>query len=207
MSDLTNNSELNLKHTVTDEIQELGHEKSKDVKEAAKEIKGIIGDYESFFLDLLQRLSSAGIDIRGMPISHICYRVGSILEYESSRNNLKAFSMAYAEHPFGGRPVSEFVLKTPLDLGQGYSVPMVELLPNKEARAYPKGLENIGVLVGNLLAEFRKRYESLLTGVKDRSPSVQLPFITFENGSTIKFYDRSLKEIVESNGFEFKSTL
>lgn len=166
-------------------------------------IQEVIGDYKTFFLDLLERLSVVKIDVQDMPISHICYRVEDVTQYESVRGNLKTFSSAYAEHEFAGRLVSEFILKNPLDLGKGYSVLVVELLPPKSNTSYTRGLENFGMIVGKGLPEFKLKYKSILTGVKNRSLSCQPAYITFENAKTVKFYDRSLREIVETDGNKF----
>lgn len=166
-------------------------------------IEQVIGDYKSFFLDLLERLSGLRINIAGMSISHICYRVENKREYKGIRDKLKIFSTAYAEHKFGGRLVSEFILKNSLDLGKGYRTSMIELLPPKATTSYSRGLENIGVVVGKKLPKFKEKYKYALTGEKNRSPSVKPLFITFENSKTVKFYDRPLQEIIEADGFKF----
>jgi len=152
---------------------------------------------------LLERLAGVKIEIDGMVISHICYRVENKQEYDIVREQLKTFSKAFAEHEFGGRLVSEFILKVPLDLGKDYCTSVVELLPPKATSSYPRGLENIGVVVGKGLPEFKEKYKGVISGEKNRSPLVKPLFITFDNSKTVKFYDRSLQEIVEADGIKF----
>ena len=41
-------------------------------------IKMVIGDYQEFFSDLLHRMKKSGININGMPLSHLLYRTVTI---------------------------------------------------------------------------------------------------------------------------------
>jgi hypothetical protein len=41
-------------------------------------IQNLIGDYQHFFSDLLHRMKKSGIDINGMPLSHLLYRTTTI---------------------------------------------------------------------------------------------------------------------------------
>ena len=168
------------------------------------EIEQVIGDYKNFSSDLFKRLTAADINIQGLPLSHICYRVNNFEEYKIVSEQLKHFSRAWAEHEFGGRLVSEFILKNPLSLEEGGSVRVVELLPSKAGSSYSRGLQNIGIIVGKNLLEFNEKYKNVLTGIKNRSPHCKPSFITFENGKTAKFYDQSLENIVRSDGIVFK---
>jgi hypothetical protein len=49
-------------------------------------IEQIIGDYQTFFSDLLHRQRKVGININGMPLSHLLYRVTTIPEYDHYQN-------------------------------------------------------------------------------------------------------------------------
>lgn len=82
-------------------------------------IQEVIGDYQAFFLDLLQRLKQVGIDVQGIPINQLLYRVATIQEYESARDQLKAFCSEFVETEFNGRAVSILVLEKPLILDEG----------------------------------------------------------------------------------------
>lgn len=77
--------------------------------------------------------------------------------------------------------------------------------PHERYICTSRGLESIGVTIGDKLPEFIKRYDPVLTGVKDHGEHCQPAFITFDNDKTAKFYDISLREIVLLQGWEIAS--
>ena len=164
-------------------------------------IEHLIGDYQHFFSDLLYRLKNAGINMAGMPMSHLLYRVSTYPEYELLRDQLKELCSEFVETQFNGRAVSILILKKPLVLEDGFTVAMIELPAPRAAHMYPSGLESIGVVVGKTLPEFIARYCDVLTGVKDHGEYCQPAFITFDNDKTAKFYDISLRDIVKHQGW------
>ncbi len=163
----------------------------------------ILGDYNSFFSDLLNRTRAAGIPLKAMPIVQLLYRTQTIPEYESIRDQLKALSGEFVETQFNGRAVSVFILKKSLSMAEGFSASVIELPAPRSAHTYPSGLESVGFLLGNGLSEFKKEYKDVLTGEKDHGPICKPAFITFGNGKTAKFYDHTLQEIVLFEGWEF----
>jgi hypothetical protein len=44
-------------------------------------IQDLIGNYHALFSDLLHRMKKIGIDIAGMPLSHLLYRTSTMSEY------------------------------------------------------------------------------------------------------------------------------
>ncbi len=165
-------------------------------------IQNLIGHYEIFFSDLLLRMKQVGIQITGMPMSHLLYRTTTMPEYIELRDKLKNHCSEFVETQFNGRAVSILVLKDPLELQDGFTVSMIELPAPRAVHMYPSGLESIGVVVGKQLPAFIQQYHSVLTGVKDHGEHCQPAFITFENDKTSKFYDISLREIVRLQGWE-----
>lgn len=168
-------------------------------------IEHLIGDYKSFFVDLNRRSKEVGIDMHGMPMSHLLYRVREISEYETLRDQLKFFCREFVETQFNGRAVAVLVLEKPLVLEDGFSVSVIELPAPRAVHMYPSGLESIGVVLGKKLATFIARHHSALTGVKDHGQYCQPAFLTFDNEKTIKFYDHSLTEIVALQGWTIES--
>ncbi|HEV2523783.1 MAG TPA: VOC family protein [Gammaproteobacteria bacterium] len=164
-------------------------------------IEDIIGNYQTFFSDLLHRQKKIGIDMSGMPMSHLLYRTTTLPEYEKLRDQLKLYCKQFVETQFNTRAVSVLVLKNPLKLEDNVDVSVIELPAPREVHMYPSGLESIGVVVGKTLPEFIKKYNKVLTGVKDHGEHCQPAFITFENDKTSKFYDISLLEIVARQGW------
>lgn len=167
-------------------------------------IKDIIGSYDEFFSDLLHRMKKCGIDITGMPMSHLLYRTTTLPEYESLRDELKRLCSEFVETQFNGRAVSILILKNPLLLENGFTVSMIELPAPRPVHMYPSGLESIGVILGKKLPDFINRYHAILTGVKDHGQHCQPAFITFDNDKTAKFYDISLREIVILQGWKIE---
>lgn len=167
-------------------------------------IEQAIGDYQIFFSDLLHRQKKIGIDIHGMPLSHLLYRVTTIPEYKALRDQFKLFCSEFVETQFNGRAVSILVLKEALILEDGFTASVIELPAPRSAHMYPSGLESIGVVVGNKLPEFIKQYNDVITGIKDHGQYCQPAFITFDNHKTSKFYDISLKEIVALQGWQLE---
>lgn len=169
------------------------------------EVKKIIGDYQSFFSDLLYRQKKVGIDMTGMSMSHLLYRTTTIPEYEELRDQLKLFCREFVETQFNGRAVSVLILKEPLVLEDGFLVSAIELPAPRPVHMYPSGLESTGVVVGKKLPEFIKRHKEVLTGIKEHGQYCQPAFITFDNDKTAKFYDIPLTEIVVLQGWKFEA--
>ena len=168
------------------------------------DIKNIIGDYEFFFSDLLYRLKGMNIDVAGIPISHFSFRTETDSEYQKMLSELKIFCKEFSDIQFNGRAVSVLILKDPLVLRDGFDVSVLELLAPRSVHMYTSGLESIGLILGKKLPEFNGKHRSELTGTKDHGIYCQPSFITFDNNKTAKFYDISLKEIVELDGWKFE---
>lgn len=169
-----------------------------------KDIEKIIGDYKKFFSDLHERLMEVGIDIKGKPLIQLLYRTSTLSEYQKIRDDLKIFCREFVETDFNDRLVAIIILKKPLKLEDGFSVDMIELTSPRTAHLYPSGLESFGVFLGDKLSSFKKKYQKVLTGVKDHGVYCKPAFITFDNGKTVKFYDITLKEIILREGWYFE---
>ena len=167
-------------------------------------IENIIGDYRAFFYDLLRRSKKTGISMSGMAMSHLLYRVVTLPEYEQMRDQIKIHCRGFVETQFNGRAVSILILKEPLLLHDGFEVSMIELPAPRSVHMYPSGLESIGTVVGKKLPEFIKKYNDVLTGIKDHGQHCQPAFVTFDNEKTIKFYEISLEEIVMLQGWQIE---
>ena len=156
-------------------------------------IQNLIGDYPTFFSDLLHRMQRVNIDISGLPLSHLLYRTETLPEYLALRDRLKNYCSEFVETQFNNRAVSILILRVPLFLEDGFTVTMIELPAPRAAHMYPSGLESIGVIVGKKLPEFIQKHDSVLTGIKEHGEHCQPAFITFDNDKTAKFYDISLQ--------------
>lgn len=163
----------------------------------------IIGDDSQFYTDLLENVSKKNIPVASFPLSHLCFRVATMQEYEKTHNELKHVSNAYSQHVYNDRPFSIFILKIPRTYSKLQSVSLIELPSPKPSHPYSTGLEHIGFVVGESLADFKKKYSTVLDGEKDRGKFMQPGYISFSNGTTAKFYERSLYETVLLEGNVF----
>ncbi len=167
----------------------------------------ILGDFAGFYEQQYQRLLALGIDIRGLPLSHLAFRTKTIEEYLEIRNQLEPFCSANVENIWGGRPISKMELKTPLVLSREASTSLIELIPPEHADEYQDvyklGLEHIGIVLGEEFENFGKQCAPLITGQQDQGPFCNPFFITFEDQSNVKFYLRSLKEVCILEGKHF----
>ena len=163
----------------------------------------ILGDYRSFFADLRQRITAAGIDIAGCPLSHLAFRTATPCEYRQVQEQLKPWCRANVENEWNGRPIDKLLLAEPLVLDDDYTVSLIELIPPPHREDWPLGLEHLGVVIGESFDDFTREHEAKFTGRQDQGPYCQPAYITFGNGLTVKFYRWSLGDVVEMEGRPF----
>jgi hypothetical protein len=89
------------------------------------------------------------------------------------------------------------VLSEPLDVLDGTPVSRIELIPPVHQRVYRMGLEHLGVVVGDELAEFSRVPRDVLTGQQFQSADVDPAYILFGDFTHVKFYRRSFFDVVE----------
>lgn len=104
-------------------------------------LKQVLGDYNQFLDRLLMHLGSIA---SGRQIDHICYRVETADQYESTKALLLGFGCLLTESLVGGRPISIIQLTTPIQHG-GFTIPFIELPSPKEGSHYNGGLEHAEV--------------------------------------------------------------
>jgi predicted metalloenzyme YecM len=162
-------------------------------------IEDIIGDYRAFTALQRDRLATRGIDIAPYELSHLAYRVPEWDEYVRLRTLLEGHAIANRENVWNGRPISLIVLREPLEVLDGKTVPMIELIPPVHQRVYKMGLEHLGVVVGDTFDAFVETHKPVLTGQQFQGPnSVPDPvYILMEDFTHVKFYRLSLQASVE----------
>ncbi len=163
----------------------------------------IIGEYKSFFDDLYDRLKAVGIDITGYPLSHLGIKFASFEEYNNTRDALKSFSRSFAENEHNGRPVAFMWLKEPLQLSHDFTCELLELMPPKPNNQYPTGLEHLGVIIGKELDKFGITHQAVLSGRQNQGPINKPFYISFDNGTRVKFYNLSMQEVLAGEGSSF----
>ena len=161
-------------------------------------MKRIIGDYQAFFSLQLGRLNDIRIDISGCELSHLAYRTETYDEYLRTRERIEKHCTSNIEKVWNGRPISIMQLEEPLDLGDGFEIRMIELIPPVHRRVYKMGLEHVGVVIGDSVDEFSRMHRAELTGQQFQSELCQPYYVTFfEDFTMVKFYRIPLLEVCE----------
>jgi predicted metalloenzyme YecM len=162
-------------------------------------IEDIIGDYRAFAAQQRDRLLARGIDIAPYELSHIACRVPEWDQYLRVRTQLERYARANRENVWNGRPISLIVFDQ-LEVLDGKSLPMIELIPPVHQRVYKMGCEHLGVVVGAGFDAFVEAHKPVLTGQQFQGPdSTPDPvYILFEDFTHVKFYRLSLQASVEA---------
>ncbi len=169
----------------------------------AEQAREVIGDYESFFTDLMRELREVGIELDACPLSHLGYKATTLHEYEQVRDRLVEVSDRYLENEHNGRPIAKMILRDELALPASFTVSMIEIMPPKSRPAARYGLEHCGFVLGDGLDEFIAAHANVLTGRQDQGPFCQPAYVSFASGRRAKFYDRGLETVVTLEGHEF----
>jgi predicted metalloenzyme YecM len=165
----------------------------------------VIGDYQAFAAQQRDRLLARGIDIGACSLSHLAFRVAEWDEYVRVRGLLERHAVANRENVWNGRPISLIVPAEPLEVLDGRTVPLIELIPPVHQRVYKMGLEHLGVVVGEDFDAFVEDHKPVLTGQQFQGPtSTPDPvYILFEDFTHVKFYRLSLQASVEVDAGPF----
>ena len=169
----------------------------------ADPVGDIIGDYRAFAAQQHDRLLARGIDINPYSLSHLAVRVPEWDQYLHVRNLLVRHATANYENVWNGRPISIIVLTTPLQVIDGMSVPVIELIPPVHQRVYRMGLEHLGVVVGEDVDAFSREHRAVLTGQQFQSADNEPYYVLFEDFTHVKFHRRSLQDAVAIQGGRF----
>jgi len=168
-------------------------------QEVRMSVTSIIGDPKAFFMLQLSRLSNLDIDVSGCSLSHLCFRTETYAEYLQVRDGLERHCSSNIENVWNGRPMSIMQLKDPVNLGAGFELGVIELIPPIHRRVYKMGLEHAGIVIGESVEEFSVKHRHALTGQQFQSPECEPYYVTFfDDFTTVKFYRDPLLQICES---------
>jgi hypothetical protein len=96
------------------------------------------------------------------------------------------------------------LLASPLSLGDGFEVSLIELIPPMHQRVYKMGLEHVGIVIGESIDEFGRAHRAHLTGQQFQSSVCEPYYILFEDYTHVKFYRESLMDVVIKEGQTFE---
>jgi len=169
-------------------------------------VEDIIGDYRAFAAQQRDRLATIGIDITPYELSHLAYRTPEWDEYVRVRGLIERHAVSNCENVWNGRPISLIVLTEPLEVLDGKSLSLIELIPPVHQRVYKMGLEHLGVVVGDSFDAFVVTHKPVLTGQQFQGPNSNPDpvYTLFEDFTHVKFYRRSLRASVEAQAGPFE---
>jgi predicted metalloenzyme YecM len=99
----------------------------------------------TFLIQLLQNLTSVGINLTGLHIDHIAYRASSIEEGDTFKTEWLAKSTLISSTQINGREVCVFEPSQPLRYGS-WDIPCIELMYPKPSRPFG-GWDHIEVVL------------------------------------------------------------
>jgi predicted metalloenzyme YecM len=120
----------------------------------------------SFLVQLLQNLSSIGVDLTGLAIDHIAYRAESIEEGDELKAEwLTKYSLVVSTQ-IKGREVCMFESHPPLQY-ESWEIPCIELMFPKPSRPFG-GWDHIEVVLG----PYSDKMEDIRERVGERFPQI-----------------------------------
>ena len=142
-------------------------------------LEHLLGDACAFLESVVRALKERGCDVHTAryPLSHICYRTTSALEYATLLEALACVSgRLLSERMVGGRPVAVLELHSPVR-HVGLKLDVIELSFPRAGRPYASGLEHAAFVVGTsedgpvgnaALRRFERRHPQLRGHLWDR---------------------------------------
>jgi predicted metalloenzyme YecM len=129
-------------------------------------------------------------------IDHICYRVSTEEQYINLKNSFCEDNKLLIESTVGGRLISSFKLKEPLDI-LGHKVSVLELPAPKNGKITPEGYEHIEIVCSESFKELISLYGHLNLDkkgmTKEINPELEIEF----KDCSIKFHHQTLESVIE----------
>lgn len=149
-----------------------------------------------FFQQLKLELTSKGIAIDALFCDHLCFRVGTMAEYDVYKAALTDHGTLLTEAQVNGRAISTFRLDLPFQSGT-HTIPVVELPAPKPGTNYATGFEHAEFVIEECFATLMARFPELSfvqAGNKTLNPELCLKL---DSGKQVKFHHQSLGRVIE----------
>lgn len=150
-----------------------------------------------FVNTLLGHLEKVDVDVIGLDMDHICFRVENMEQYEALKSVLSKRSVLLVEHEINGRIIASYRLFEPIIVG-AFSVEVIELPAPKKGSPYPLGFEHAEFVADRSLDDFLLKYPNLkwdLDGLhKQTNRDIRL---RFDTGFSVKFHEQSLQQVIQ----------
>ncbi len=150
-----------------------------------------------FVNTLLKDLQTAEIDVSGLEMDHICFRVEHTHQYDALKSILSKHSVLLVEQNINDRLIASYRLFEPIVI-EDFSIEVLELPAPKKGSPYAMGYEHVEFVTGHLLEDFLLKYPNLkwdLSGInKKTNRDIRL---RFDSGFSVKFHEQSLEKVIQ----------
>jgi uncharacterized protein len=160
------------------------------------ELAHIIGDYNAFLETVLKEVVEAGFELTDfIQMDHMCYRVGSMQDYQTKKQELLSIGTLLGENMVNDRPIATFRLHNPV-LHDGWRIDALELPAPKPGVNTPEGLDHVEFVIFDDKDVFLKKYANhdfdLKAADRGINPDITLQLPTYR----VKFHLLNLPTVV-----------
>lgn len=153
------------------------------------------------FLSLLKNeLLTLGIDLDGMVVDHLCYRVKTEEEYFIKKAQLSRQGVLLTEAFVNGRPIATFRLSEPFVV-DGHEIKLVELPFPKKGTSYETGFEHAEVILQESFESFKNRFPHLSFS-QGGHPNVNPEYALRTKHGSLKLHYVPLDRVIEIENSE-----
>lgn len=158
-------------------------------------MKNFITSGQLFLTQLTNDLEALGIPALQLKCDHLCFRVGTTLEYENCKLALSEFGNLLTEAPVNGRPIATFRLHGPFKTAN-HTVDLIELPAPKSGTDYQTGFEHAEFLISESFQKFTAQFPHLSFS-EGGHPTLN-PELTLKlDNRQAKFHHQSLDRVIE----------
>ena len=149
----------------------------------------------SFLQKLFAALAECSVDVSGLELDHLCYRVEEQDRFIVLKEQLHANGTLLSESMIGGRPIACYRLHDPFQF-EGRHIDVLELPAPKSGSPYPEGYEHAEFVVTEELIAFTQRYPKLAWDLSDIDKAINADVRLRFDGFSVKFHRRALADVI-----------
>jgi predicted metalloenzyme YecM len=162
-----------------------------------KTLNECIGDPQIFLNAIFTMIDEIELKIVDkLVLDHICYRVGSLEEYKTKKEELNSLGELLAESMVNGRLICTFKLKEAI-VFNNRNISLIELPQPKNTFTYATGLEHVEFVTREPLQRIVDRYPQFAFETFGINKKINAD-ITLKLGSyCIRFHNQSLEDVIK----------
>ena len=162
----------------------------------ANDLKTIITDPVVFLDTLFSRIEETGMNVDKFFLDHICYRVGTLAEYDSRKLELKEFGTMLIESMVNGRMIATYKLHSPI-VYKNRLIDVVELPSPKDGASYESGLEHAEFVTEMPLKDLVAQYPNLQFETAGIDKKINADITLRLGDLCIRFHNQTLEDVIE----------